>query len=280
MTNLGWLGSRPEGWDVVVAWAKEEDWGPGDLTASIWRDARPVTAYIETQAVGVICGVGLAAELFEEASEVEVLVPDGSGVVAGTRIMNLAGSPGEILKRERIALNFMMHLSGVASLTAQYVHAIEGTGAQLVDTRKTIPGLRVLQKYAVRCGGGRNHRMGLFDAAMLKDNHIRAAGSIASAVSTLRATLPFTAKVEVECESEAMVAEAIDAGAEIVMLDNMSPDHMRAIVERYRGRALFEASGGVNLETIRAVAESGVDYISVGALTHSAKGLTMHLEMA
>lgn len=270
----GWLGARPGGVDEIVALAFREDSGFGDLTAGLWGSAPSISGYIEAQGPLVVCGAGLAGEIFG----VTPSVCDGDSLVAGSRVVSFAGEPGEILRRERVALNFLMQLSGVATLTRRYVDAVAGTRARIVDTRKTVPGLRLLQKYAVRCGGGLNHRLGLHDAAMLKDNHIRAAGSIRAAVGALRSLIPFTARIEVECESEAMVAEAVDAGADIVMLDNMAPAQMAPIVAQYSDRVLLEASGGITLDTVRAVAETGVHFISVGALTHSAPSVPLHLE--
>jgi nicotinate-nucleotide pyrophosphorylase (carboxylating) len=172
-----------------------------------------------------------------------------------------------------------MHLSGVATLTRQYVDRVEGTHAKIVDTRKTLPGLRTLQKYAVRCGGGFNHRMGLYDGAMVKDNHIRATGSITEAVRLLKTYVSHMVKIEVECENLNQVHEAVKAGADVILLDNMDPFMMREAVKTYKGKILFEASGGVSLETVRGVAQTGVDLISVGALTHSAVALSFHLEV-
>lgn len=264
--------------DVLDA-ALAEDLGPGDLTRHLFRADDIREGYIEAQGEGVLCGVGLAAAMFGDVADVDIQMNDGAPLTPDDVALAFEGPIGELLSRERTALNFIMHLSGVATLTSQFVKAVAGTDVQIVDTRKTLPGLRSLQKYAVRCGGGVNHRLGLFDAAMIKDNHIQAAGSISKAVKTLRQRIPFTAKIEVECESEAMVREAVDAGADIVMLDNMSPAAMRPICERYRGKVLLEASGGISLKTVRAVAESGVNFISVGALTHSAVAVPFHLEL-
>ena len=172
-----------------------------------------------------------------------------------------------------------MMLSGVSSLTNWFVRSVGKNQARIVDTRKTVPGLRSLQKYAVRCGGGSNHRLGLYDAVMIKDNHIRACGSIAKAVQRARESIGHTVKIEVECESRAMVREAIEAGADIIMLDNMSAEAMKPILETYKGQAIFEASGGVTLQSVNAIADTGVDIISVGALTHSAPALSFHLEI-
>lgn len=276
---MAWKIPYPADWHIAVERALEEDLGPGDLTAGCFSPGSISQALIEAQAPGVVCGVGIAFELFHEVAEVTVHASDGSPVQPGTKILEIEGPTQEILERERTALNFLMRLSGVATLTAQYVQAVAGTAAKIVDTRKTTPGLRSLEKYAVRCGGGTNHRLGLFDAAMIKDNHIKGAGSIAEAVFRLSQSLPHTASIEVECETAEQVVQAIESGANIVMLDNMPPGQMREIIERHRGQVRFEASGGITLETVRAVAETGVDLISVGALTHSSPALSLHLEL-
>jgi|688.fasta_scaffold112936_4 nicotinate-nucleotide pyrophosphorylase (carboxylating) len=276
----GWMHPYPSDWGHLLELALSEDIGPGDLTAGCLNPDTLGSGYIEAQADGVLCGVGVAASIFSEVADVEVLVNDGSACAAGTRVLNIHGELASILTHERVALNFLMHLSGVASLTAKFVEAIQGSGAVIVDTRKTLPGMRSLQKYAVRCGGGRNHRMGLFDAVMIKDNHIVANGSIAAAVHAVREKIPHTAMVEVEADRPDQADEAVAAGANIVLLDNMSPAMMSEIVTKHKGSGVkFEASGGVNLTTVRAIAESGVDLISVGALTHSAVALPLHLEL-
>lgn len=267
----------PEGWREVVARSLAEDLGSGDVSSSAFAPDLMLDWYIEAQADGMLAGVPLAAWLLTPD---EIRASDGDRVTNGTNVMNGRGPAAHVLSRERPALNFLMHLGGIATATARYVAAVEGTGARIVDTRKTVPGLRGLAKYAVRCGGGANHRFGLFDGAMVKDNHIRAFGGIAPAVAALRRTIPHTLRIEVECESAGQVAEAISAGAEVVMLDNMAPEAMALIVSRHRGQAVFEASGGITLATVRAVAETGVDLISVGAVTHSAPALSLHLEIA
>jgi len=192
-------------------------------------------------------------------------------------VARVAGAERAILTGERTALNFLARLSGIATLTRRYVDAVEGTGAAILDTRKTTPGLRALEKHAVATGGGRNHRFGLDDGVLVKDNHLRAAGSVASAVERLRAVTPLP--IEVECDTLEQVSEALAAGAEAILLDNMSPDQLRSAVALARGHARLEASGGVTLENVRAVAETGVDEISVGALTHSARSLDVSLEL-
>lgn len=270
-----WLGPPPGDWREAVARAFREDTGAGDLSSAAFTTER-IAWYIETQAPGTLSGLALAAELLNAR---ECLARDGDEVPANFTVLCGEGPAAFVLGRERPALNFLMHLSGIATETARYVAAVEGTGARIVDTRKTIPGERLLAKYAVRCGGGANHRLGLFDGAMIKDNHIAAFGGIAPAVAALRRAIPHTVKIEVECETPIQADEAIVAGAEILLLDNMSPDMMRGIVERHRGRAIFEASGGITLATVRAAAESGVDLVSVGAITHSSPSLSLHLEV-
>lgn len=267
----------PEGWREIVDRALAEDLGSGDVSSSAFASDLMLDWYIEAQAVGILAGVPLAADLLQPD---EIAARDGDSVIDRTLVMRGRGRASRVLSRERPALNFLMHLGGIATATSRYVAAIEGTGARIVDTRKTVPGLRSLAKYAVRCGGGSNHRIGLFDGAMVKDNHIRAFGCISAAVAALRATIPHTLRIEVECESAEQVAEAIRAGAEVVMLDNMPPEAMAPIIARHRGEAVFEASGGITLATVRAVAESGVDLISVGAITHSAPALSLHLEIS
>jgi nicotinate-nucleotide pyrophosphorylase (carboxylating) len=172
-----------------------------------------------------------------------------------------------------------MHLSGIATLTRAFVDRIEGSGARIIDTRKTTPGLRALDKYAVRCGGGHNHRMGLYDGAMIKDNHIAALGSITKAVSAIRSYASHMTKIEVECESMEQVEEAVRAGADIVLLDNMDPFLMREVVKKFKGKVLLEASGGISLDTVKGVAQTGVDLVSVGQITHSAPSLAFHMEI-
>lgn len=278
----GWNGAPPGGWEETIALALSEDIGTGDLTAAIFDPEQSSKGYIEAQASGVICGVGIAESIFADYAGVSVkpLLEDGATVKAGTKVLQLSGPTAALLTHERVALNFLMQLSGVATLTRRFVDEVAGTRARIVDTRKTTPGLRSLQKYAVRCGGGHNHRMGLYDAPMIKDNHIAAAGSIKDAVAKMRANMPHTAKIEVEVDSPDQVQEAVDSGAEIILLDNMPPAMMAAIVRQYEGLpVIFEASGGINLETVRSVAESGVHVISVGALTHSAPSLSLHLEL-
>lgn len=277
----GWRSPEPHGWEDLARTALAEDLGPGDVSAAFFAEGERTPWTIEAQAEGVVCGVGIAGWVMggEEGTQVRLCVQDGDRVRPGMAILEGEGPVAHVLSRERTSLNFLMHLSGIASLTARFVAATQGTNARIVDTRKTTPGLRALQKYAVRCGGGHNHRMGLFDGVMLKDNHIAAAGGVKPAVERVREIASHTLRIEVECATEAEVAEAIAAGVEVVMLDNMPAETMRRVVAEHRGKAVFEASGGVNLESVREIAETGVDLISVGALTHSAAALPLHLEL-
>ena len=277
-----WLSAEPFGWEDVVEEALREDIGTGDVSASAMPKGRIVEWYIEAQGSGVVSGMGIIEYLFqpdEEDENIELLCGDSDPVVPGQIIAKGRLDASKALQYERTALNFLMHMSGVATATSQYVAAIAGTRARIADTRKTLPSLRLLQKYAVRCGGGFNHRMGLYDAVMIKDNHIQASGSITAAVAAVRSSIGHLLKIEVECETEDQVVEAIVCKSDVVMLDNMPPAAMAQIVHAHAGQAIFEASGGVNLSSVRAIAESGVDVISVGAITHSVVALPFHLEL-
>jgi nicotinate-nucleotide pyrophosphorylase (carboxylating) len=240
------------------------------------------SAVLAARKPGVICGGPLAVEAFQQLSEhvrIETVLSDGSVVTRGDIVLRITGPSRALLQAERVALNYMMHLSGVATLTHAYVQAIAGTSAKILDTRKTTPGLRLLEKYAVRCGGGRNHRMDLASMAMLKDNHLAAVGGdIVAAVAAVRVMLPANMQVEVEADRREQVERAIASGADVIMLDNMELEAMRECVQLVAGRATVEASGGVTLERVRAIAETGVDWISVGALTHSAPALDLGLD--
>jgi len=242
------------------------------------------SAVLAARKPGVICGGPLAIEAFTQVSphvRIEVVRADGTVVQQGDEVLRITGPSRAMLQAERVALNYMMHLSGVATLTHAYVQAIAGTAARILDTRKTTPGLRQLEKYAVRCGGGRNHRMDLASMAMLKDNHLAAAGGdIVAAVRQVRSILPAGTWVEVEADRREQVERAIDSGADVIMLDNMALDLMRECVQLVAGRAVVEASGGVTLDRVRAIAETGVDWISVGALTHSAPALDLGLDFS
>ena len=265
----------------IVLAALAEDIGAGDVTtdATVPADAVGVADLLVKEA-GVVCGVRVAETTFRALDpdiRFEALARDGDVVEPPGVVARISGSERAILTGERVALNFLGRLSGIATLTRRYVDAIEGTGASVLDTRKTTPGLRELEKYAVACGGGRNHRFGLDDAVLVKDNHLRAAGSVPAAVELVRAASALP--IEVECDTLDQVAEALDVGVDAILLDNMSLEQLRQAVALTEGRARLEASGGVTLDTIRAIAETGVDEISVGALTHSARSLDVSLEL-
>lgn len=234
------------------------------------------------KADGVLCGLPVALRVFElldPTFQAQCFYEDGDALRKGDIIAEISGSTAMLLKGERTALNLIQHMSGIATATAQAVRLVEGTRASITDTRKTLPGLRSLQKYAVVCGGGKNHRYNLSDGAMLKDNHIDAAGGITSAITLLRKKLGHMVKIEVETRNLDEVAEALRAGAEIIMLDNMTLDMMREAVKMTDGKALLEASGGITLDTLRPVAETGVDIISIGALTHSVQAFDISMKL-
>ncbi|MDB5100169.1 MAG: nadC [Cyanobacteria bacterium RYN_339] len=269
--------------EPLVRAALAEDLAWGDLSAwgAVGADVQ-ATAQLQVKAPGVVAGLAIAAQVFallDPGFRFEPLVADGVFVDPGVPIARLAGSARTLLSGERVALNFLQRMSGVATKTRAFVEALAGTQVQLVDTRKTTPGLRLLEKYAVRVGGGRNHRYGLADAVMIKDNHALLAGGITAAVANIRRVLPLTAKIEVETESLEMVREALAAGADIIMLDNMSLELMREAVALVAGRAILEASGNVTLDRVRAIAETGVDVISTGSVTHSAPALDISLDV-
>jgi len=267
----------------AVAEALAEDLGAGgDITtnATIPAETR-ASGRFATRAPGVIAGLDVARAAFHALDPTvafEALVHDGDTVAAGTAIAQVSGSARALLSAERVALNFLGRMSGIATTTRRYVDAVAGTRARIVDTRKTTPLLRAFEKYAVRCGGGSNHRIGLFDAILIKDNHIVAAGGITAAVTRARAAAGHMVKLEVEVTNTAELEEALALGIDAVLLDNMTPAELAAAVRLVAGRLTTEASGGVNLDTVRSVAESGVDLISVGALTHSAPVLDIGLD--
>jgi nicotinate-nucleotide pyrophosphorylase (carboxylating) len=267
----------------VVAAALQEDDTRHDITtaATVLSDRRARCRLVARQ-TGVIAGLPLACEAFEQldkAVTIRVEREDGTRVSPDTPAMFLSGHARGLLSAERVALNFVQHLSGIATTTARYVEAVSGTGAHILDTRKTTPGLRRLEKYAVRCGGGLNHRMDLSAAVLIKDNHLAAVdGDIAIAVKRARAVGPDGIKIEVECDTLEQVRVAIDAGVDVIMLDNMGLMDLREAVKLVDHRAVTEASGGVTLDTVRLIAETGVDWISVGALTHSAPALDLALD--
>lgn len=270
---------------ALVRAALAEDKADQDLTsiATIPADA-VATATMAARTPGVLAGLPLAMEAFRQCDpqvRLTTHLADGAALARGTVVLTAHGNTRALLAAERTALNYVQRLSGVASLTAQYVAAVAGTGARILDTRKTTPGWRHLEKYAVAMGGGTNHRMDLAAAILIKDNHLAAlGGDVAAAVARARATAPAGTKVEVECDTLAQVEAAVAARADILLLDNMSLDDLRAAVRLVAGRAQTEASGGVRLDTVRAIAETGVTFVSAGALTHSAPALDLGLDFA
>jgi nicotinate-nucleotide pyrophosphorylase (carboxylating) len=270
----------------IVQLALAEDIGSGDVTtlALVPESAMARAAMIARESL-VLAGIALAEVAFREicpAIQIDRSIHDGESMAKGKKLLSIYGPAGAILSAERVALNFVQRLSGVATLTAQFVDAVKGTRAKILDTRKTTPGWRRLEKYAVTCGGGQNHRFGLFDMVLIKDNHLvtlrhELPNAIVAAVRHARAKYPGL-KVEVECDTFEQVQQAIEAGADIVLLDNMEIAELRTAVLRLNNRARSEASGGVTLQTVRAIAETGVDFISVGALTHSARAVDIALD--
>lgn len=267
----------------IVRHALEEDLGVGDITSeSILIENSTAEAVFLAKSPGVIAGLPVVAEVWRQLDPKLIfnpLIEDGVTVLRGAEIAKVSGPAKSILAGERVALNFLQRLSGIATKTAQLVKMVEGYQVKVVDTRKTTPGLRILEKYAVRQGGGYNHRFNLADAVLIKDNHIAACGSITEAVKRARTAIPHTMTIEVEVENELQVREAIDAQADIIMLDNMPPAQMKAMVKLIDGRALVEASGNINESTIKEVAAAGVDIISSGAITHSVSALDISLDI-
>ena len=267
--------------DALIKAALAEDVGAGDLTTQLTvAPERQARAEIRAKCEAVVAGMPLIRKVCDAAGGgivVEEVVRDGTQVKPGDVLARLSGSAHVLLSAERLILNLLQQLSGVATLTSRFVEAAHTTNCRIIDTRKTVPGLRVLQKYAVRAGGGHNHRLGLADGILIKNNHITAAGGITPAVRAARANAPHVYKVEVECRTLGEVDEALAAGAEAILLDNMTPAQLTAAVKHIAGRAITEASGGVNLDSVRHIAASGVDLISVGALTHSAPAVDLHM---
>lgn len=264
--------------------ALQEDLGlAGDVTStSTVPESRQGSAEILVKAPGVICGLNVVREVFRQVDasvELSFNAKDGDQFSTRSSIAQIRGSLRSILIAERTALNFLGRMSGIATLTHQYVTSIAGTGAKIVCTRKTTPGLRQFEKYAVRCGGGTNHRFGLFDAVMIKDNHIRAAGSIEHALIAARQKVGHLTKIEIEVEHFDQLEEVLKFGADVILLDNMQPSEIRNCVERVKGQAVLEASGGISIENVREYAETGIDVISIGKLTHSAPNLDVSLEI-
>jgi len=271
----------------IIESALAEDLSMGDVTteALLTGDQKGV-GFIVTKEGGILAGLGVAEQVFHRVDpdlHLEVFLEDGARVEPGTKVAKVSGNIASILKAERVALNLLQRLSGIASDTNRYVERVDGLPVCIMDTRKTTPGLRSLEKYAVMVGGGKNHRMNLGDGILIKDNHLEALRSqglnIKEIVAKARQNAPHHLPVELEVRTVAEALEAVEGGADIIMLDNMNLEHMRKAVESIHGRALIEASGGITLDNVRAVAETGVNYISVGALTHSARALDIHLKL-
>lgn len=268
--------------EQIITLALNEDIGTGDITtlSTIPADKTALGRFVTKEDM-IICGIDLAAHIFarvDPSIELKANFKDGDAVKKGDVIATVSGNAQNVLTGERTALNFMQRLTGIATRTHASVAEVAGTNAKITDTRKTTPGLRVLEKYAVRVGGGTNHRFNLADGVLIKDNHIAVSGGIKNAVKNARAVIPHTLKIEVEVETKEQLAEALDAGADIIMLDNMSNDLMRECVGIVAGRALVEASGNMGEKSLREVAETGVDIISIGALTHTVKAADISLK--
>ena len=272
---------------LIVTQALAEDLAAGDVTTTaLISPELEGQGIITVEEEGILAGIEVAEEVFRQVDpgiHFEKLAFDGEKLSPGKAVAQVSGKAASILQAERTALNFLQHLSGIATETRRYVEAVSGTKAKILDTRKTVPGLRLLEKYAVRVGGGQNHRRSLGDGILIKDNHLAALRSqglgIGEVVKIARQNAPHTLKIEVEVETLEQVEEALRAGADVIMLDNMPLDQMRQAVELVQGRALIEASGGINLGNVRKVAETGVDFISVGALTHSIRALSFSLSL-
>ncbi|WP_456400343.1 carboxylating nicotinate-nucleotide diphosphorylase [Mesoaciditoga sp.] len=260
-----------------------EDVGMGDVTSeNLISSSHTSEGYILAKEDGVLAGLKVAKMVFskmDESIEFKSIIEDGQEMKKGDRIAKINGPTLSILKGERVALNFLQRMSAIATKTRKYVNLVKDLGVRVTDTRKTTPNLRILEKYAVTVGGGSNHRMGLYDAVMIKDNHIAVVGSIVEAVKKVRASIPHTVKIEIETENFEEVKEAVSAGADIIMLDNMNIELMKKSVEYINGRAIVEASGGITERNIREVAKTGVDVISVGALTTKIDSLDISLEI-
>lgn len=277
----------PQDAERIIRGALEEDlrYGPDVTSAATAAPGARADAAVAARQAGVLAGLPVALAVLDLAGvppqDCRALRRDGDRIEAGEAVLRITGPAAEMLGAERTLLNFLTHLSGVATATRAWVDAVAGTGCAVRDTRKTLPGLRQLEKYAVRCGGGVNHRMGLGDAALIKDNHVAAAGGIAAAIAAVRRAAPGL-PLEVECDTLQQVGDALAAGARLILLDNMSLADLRSAVALARGHegVLLEASGGLRLETARAVAQTGVNYIAVGALTHSSPALDLGLDLA
>lgn len=274
------MASFPHDIEASVRRALAEDIGSGDLTAQLISAETKTQAQIITREDAVFCGAAWCDEVFRQIDKHIHLAwhaKDGAAIQAGQGLCTLQGSARGLLTGERTALNFLQLLSGVATRTQQYVAAVRGTKTLILDTRKTIPGLRLAQKYAVACGGGQNHRLGLYDAVLIKENHIAAAGSISAALRAAQSLASKNIRVEIEVENLNQLEEALAAGARHLLLDNFDLENLSAAVAAVRGRAKLEASGGVTLENIRRIAETGVDYISVGDLTKNIKAVDLSM---
>jgi len=262
--------------------ALQEDIGTGDLSTRILPEDLTGSAKLYAKQKGVVAGLLLVEQVFQRVDSricVHRLLKDGDEVKVGVVVLELIGPLGSILQGERTALNLLQHLSGIATATKRAVDQVAELSVSIVDTRKTLPGWRSLQKYAVRVGGGKNHRFGLYDAVMLKDNHLAAVGGLTEAVKRIKAQIGHMTKIEVECETIDQVKEAISCGVDVIMLDNMGLEEMRKAVLYIDKRAIVEASGGMGVERLREVAETGVDLISIGALTHSVQALDFSLDL-
>ncbi len=269
--------------DRIISFSLREDIGSGDITTNsiVTRDKKSCASFYVKEP-GIVAGLTIAKSVFKKLDNSinwKNFVKDGDRVAAGTKIASISGSLRAILTGERTALNFLQHLSGVATATSHFAKCTNSTNAQILDTRKTVPGLRLLDKYAVLTGGGKNHRFGLYDMVLIKDNHIKIAGSIAAAVDPIRKKLRKKFMIEVEATNLEEVHEALNSKVDIIMLDNMPVDLMKEAVTIAGGKAKIEASGNVTLENIREIAETGVDYISAGALTHSVKALDINMKI-
>src|SRR3972149_5785258 len=286
-SSLGKMSSIKPQIEELIDRALAEDLGKGDVTTeALIPGNQQGTGFIVAKQEGILAGTGTAKQVFYRVDpelEVEILLEDGARVKPGNKIARVSGSIASILKAERVALNFLQRLSCIASETNRYTKAVEGLPVRIMDTRKTTPNLRSLEKYAVRVGGGGSHRMSLSDGILIKDNHLVALRSqglnIKEIIAKARKNAPQRLPVEVEVGTVSEALEAVEAGADIVMLDNMNIEDMRKAVKSIHGRALIEASGGITLDNVRAVAETGVDFISIGALTHSTRALDISLEL-
>ncbi|MFO1242996.1 MAG: carboxylating nicotinate-nucleotide diphosphorylase [Rickettsiales bacterium] len=274
----------PNDFQWLIEAALTEDIGRGDLTSRAVIDpGTQVRMRMVSREPLVVAGLEIVSQVFMTMTPEIMNMPyvaEGTRVEAGTLLFEVAGDAQIVLAAERTALNFLCRLSGIATLTSYYVEAVRGTKAVILDTRKTLPGWRALDKYAVRCGGGRNHRMRLDDGILIKDNHIGYAGGVAAALRKAKASAPSLLKIEVECDTLDQVKEAVGEGVDVILLDNMTPELLKQAVALVAGKAKLEASGGITLQNIRTVAESGVDFISIGALTHSARSVDIGLDIA